>query len=67
MKNFLWIVIAIIAAVAMLFVGSWFIAGSLEEFPTPEQIEAGRIAYGLMLVPLVGIEILALSRIFRKR
>lgn len=67
MKQALWIVICVILAMAILFVGMLFAKGSLEEFPTPEQIEKGRIAYGLILVPLVGAEAFSLSRVFKKK
>lgn len=67
MKQALWIVICVILAMAILFVGMLFVEGSSEEFPTPEQIEKGRIAYGLILVPLVGAEAFSLSRVFKKK
>lgn len=67
MKKAWWIIICVILAMAMLFVGMLFVEGSSEEFPTPEQIEKGRIAYGLILVPLVGAEAFSLSRVFKKK
>lgn len=67
MKKAWWIIICVILAMAMFFVGMLFVEGSSEEFPTPEQIEKGRIAYGLILVPLVGAEAFSLSRVFKKK
>ena len=67
MKKAFWIMVCVILAMAILFVGMLFVEGSQEEFPTPEQIEKARIAYGLLLVPLMGAEAFSLSRVFKKK
>ena len=67
MKKVLWIIISIVVAMMILADLFLFISGSLEAFPTAEQIEKGRIVYGLFLVPLIMIEIFTLIKIFKKK
>ncbi len=57
------IVVAIIIAIDVFL----FISGSLESFPTVEQIEKGRIVYSLFFVVLIIIETFVLARIFKKK
>jgi len=64
-KSF-YITISIILAVIIVIISFLFVAGSLETYPTAEQIEKGRIVYGLLFVPLVIIESFIVTRIFKK-
>ena len=66
--------ITILAAVLVAFLLfldiSFFIQGSLEMFPTPEQIDKGRTVYGLLILPLTTIEVFLVFivfKLFRKR
>ena len=61
-----YITISIILAVIIVINSFLFIAGSLETYPTAEQIEKGRIVYGLLFVPLVIIESFIVTRFFKK-
>ena len=67
MKKAFYIIISIIVAILIFIDISLISVGSLEMFPTPEQIEKGRIAYGLFLLPLIIIEAFILTRIFKKK
>ena len=64
-KSF-YITISIILAVIIVIISFLFVTGSLETYPTAEQIEKGRIVYGLLFVPLVIIESFIVTRIFKK-
>ena len=44
-----------------------FICGSLEVFPTVEQIEKGRIVYGLFLGIFVIVEAFVLTRVIKNK
>ncbi len=67
MKRLFWIIIFVFVAIIIAADISAFIAGSLEWYPTEEQIEKGRILYGILLVPLVIVEAFVLTRIFKKK
>lgn len=61
------IVLAVILALLLVLDASFFLSGSLEMDPTPEQIEKGRIAYGGIFVSLAIAEGIVIGRIFRKK
>lgn len=66
MKKVIWIIIAIMIALLLILDICLFVEGSLEVFPTPEQIEKGRIAYGLISIVLAITEIFVIRKILRK-
>ena len=61
------IILSVIFAVLIAVDLSWLVRGSLEMMPTDEQIEKGRIASAVILIPLVISEVLALALIFKKK
>jgi len=65
-KKVLLVVTAVLIAVVLLTDICLFVQGSFEEHPTAEQIEKGRIVYGLILLPLAVAEICLIFKIFRK-
>ena len=67
MKKTFRIIIAIIIALAIVLDIFLFVSGSLEMFPTAEQIEKGRIVCGLFLVVFAIIETFVLIKIFKKK
>ena len=67
MKKTVFILIAILVALLIVINISLLISGSLESFPTAEQIEKGRLAYGLILLPLLASEAFILTRIFKRK
>lgn len=67
MKKVLLVIIAVLVAVILLADICLFVQGSLEAFPTAEQIEKGRIVYGLIFLPLAAVEIFLVLKIFRKQ
>lgn len=67
MKKAFLIIISIVIAIIIVMDVFLFISGSLEAFPTAEQIEKGRIVYGLFFVVLIIIETFVLTRIFNKK
>ena len=66
MKKAFWILLSIVVAIIIVLDIFLLVWGSLETFPTAEQIEKGRILYGILLVPLVIVEAFVLTRIFKK-
>lgn len=66
MKKAFYIIMSILVALLIVIDISLLISGSLESFPTAEQIEKGRLAYGLILLPLLAFEAFILTRIFKK-
>ena len=66
MKKCFLVIIACMIGLLLIIDVCLFIQGSLEGFPTPEQIEKGRIAYGFISIPLVITEIFLISKIFHK-
>ena len=67
MKKAIWIIISIILAIIIVMDVFLFICGSLEAFPTEEQIEKGRIAYGLFLGIFVIVEAFVLTRVIKNK
>ena len=67
MKKAIWIIISIILAIIIVMDVFLFICGSLEAFPTVEQIEKGRIAYGLFLGIFVIVEAFVLTRVIKNK
>ena len=65
MKKAIWIIISIILAIIIVMDVFLFICGSLEAFPTVEQIEKGRIVYGSFFVLLIIVETFILTRIIK--
>ena len=61
------IVLAVVLAILLVLNVSFFISGSLEMDPTPEQVEKGRIGYSAAIVSLVIAEGIVIGRIFRKK
>ena len=66
MKKTFYIIISTILAVVIVIDVILFLSGSLESFPTAEQIEKGRITYGLIFVLLSTLEAFILSRALKK-
>ena len=60
-------IISIILAIIIVMDVFLFICGSLEAFPTVEQIEKGRIVYGLFLGIFVIVEALVLTRVIKNK
>ena len=58
-------IISIILAIIIVMDVFLFICGSLEAFPTVEQIEKGRIVYGSFFVLLIIVETFILTRIIK--
>ncbi len=67
MKKAFWIIVSIVVAIIIVMDVFLFISGSLEVFPTSEQIEKGRIVYGLLFVLLIIVETFILTRILRRK
>lgn len=67
MKKVSWIIASIVVAIAIVLDILLFISGSFETFPAAEQIEKGRIAYGLLLVLFAIMETFILIRIVKKK
>lgn len=63
------LLIALIVFVAILFAADVMLClvGSLEMYPTAEQIEKGRIVYGLFLLPLAIFEGFLIMKVFCKQ
>lgn len=66
MKKAVLVVTAVLIAVILIADIYLLVQGSLEAYPTAEQIEKSRIVYGLISLPLAVIEIFLLLKIFRK-
>lgn len=66
MKKTVFILIAILVALLIVINISLLISGSLESFPTAEQMGKGRLVYGFLLLPLLAFEAFILTRIFKK-
>ena len=66
MKKSLYIAASILVLVVIVIDVFLFVSGSLEAFPTAEQIEKGRITYGLIFVLLSTLEAFILSRALKK-
>ena len=62
MKKAFWIIGSIVVAIIIVMDVFLFISGSLEAFPTSEQIEKGRIVYGTFFVFLIIVETFILTR-----
>ncbi len=67
MKKAFWIIVSIVVAIIIVMDVFLFISGSLEAFPTSEQIEKGRIVYVLLFVLLIIVETFILTRILRRK
>lgn len=67
MKKAIYIIIATIVAIIIVIDIFLFVLGSLESCPTVEQVEKGRIIYGLFFIPLTIIEAFILTRFFNKK
>jgi len=65
MKKAFWILLAIVVAVILAADIFLLFCGSLETFPTAEQMEKTRIAYGSVFVLLIIVEAFILIRILR--
>lgn len=66
MKKAVLVVTAVLIAVILIADICLLVQGSLESYPTAEQIEKSTIVYGLISLPLAVIEIFSLLKIFRK-
>ncbi len=66
MKKAVLVVTAVLIAVILIADICLLVQGSLEAYPTAEQIEKSTIVYGLISLPLAVIEIFLLLKIFRK-
>ena len=60
-------IISIILVIIIVMDVVLFICGSLEAFPTVEQIEKGRIVYGLFLGIFVIVEAFVLTRVIKNK
>ncbi|MBQ2766692.1 MAG: hypothetical protein IJF49_01280 [Clostridia bacterium] len=67
MKKAFYIIISIIVAIIIVIDVFLFVLGSLEEYPTVEQIEKVRIVYGSFFILLIIIETFIATRIFKKK
>lgn len=67
MKRVFYLVTSIIIGILIVIDVSMFATGSLEMYPTAEQIEKGRIVYGLIFVLLMIAEAFVVTRIFKKK
>ncbi|MBE6619519.1 MAG: hypothetical protein E7626_07060 [Ruminococcaceae bacterium] len=67
MKKAFWIMLSIVVAIIILLDIFLFAVGSLETFPTVEQIEKGRIVYGSFFVLLIIVETFVLTRILKRK
>ena len=62
-----WIILSIVVAVIIVLDIFLLVFGSLESFPTAEQIEKGRIVYGSFFVLLIIVETFILTRIIKHK
>ncbi len=67
MKKTSYIIILVLVAIILMIDIFLLVCGSFEAYPTAEQIEKGRIVYGVFLVPLIIIEVFITTRIFKKK
>ena len=67
MKKAFWILLSIVVAIIIVLDIFLLVRGSLETFPTAEQIEKGRIVYGSFFVFLIIVESFILTRIFKRK
>ena len=67
MKKAFWILLSIVVAIIIVLDIFLLVWGSLETFPTAEQIEKGRIVYGSFFVFLIIVETFILTRIFKRK
>lgn len=67
MKKTFWIILSIVVAIIIAVDVFLLVSGSLETFPTAEQIEKGRIVYGSFFVLLIIVETLILTRILKSK
>ena len=67
MKKAFWILLSIVVAIIIVLDIFLLVWGSLETFPTAEQIEKGRIVYGSFFVLLIIVESFILTRIFKRK
>ena len=67
MKKAFWILLSIVVAIIIVLDIFLLVWGSLETFPTAEQIEKGRIVYGSFFVFLIIVESFILTRIFKRK
>ena len=67
MKKAFWIILSIVVAIIIVVDIFLLIFGSLETFPTAEQIEKGRIVYGSFFVILIIVETFILTRILKSK
>ena len=65
MKKAFWIIFSIVVAIVIVLDIFLLAVGSLETFPTAEQIEKGRIVYGSFFVLLIIVETFILTRIIK--
>ena len=63
MKKAFWIILSIVVAIIIVLDVFLLAFGSLETFPTAEQVEKERIAYGSFFVLLIIVETFILTRI----
>ena len=63
--NAFWIILSIVVAIIIVLDIFLLVFGSLESFPTAEQIEKGRIVYGSFFVLLIIVETFILTRIIK--
>ena len=66
MKKAFYIIMSILVALLIVIDVSLLISGSLETFPTAEQMGKGRLVYGFLLLLLLAFEAFILTRIFKK-
>ena len=67
MKKAFWIIFSIVVAIVIVLDIFLLAFGSLETFPTAEQIEKGRIVYGLFLGIFVIVEAFVLTRVIKNK
>ena len=60
------LILAVLVALLLCAVVCLFVQGSLEQYPTPEQLEKGRILWGVVFGFLAAAEAVVVSRLFRK-
>ena len=65
MKKAFWIIFSIVVAIVIVLDIFLLAFGSLETFPTAEQIEKGRIVCGSFFVLLIIVETFILTRIIK--
>lgn len=67
MKKPVLLTLAGLVALLLCAVVCLFVQGSLEQHPTPEQLEKGRILWGVVFGFLAAAEAVVVSRLFRKQ